>query len=154
MEASEYKGLVPNANRPWQAHLSFENRLKFIDYYKEGYAVYKIAKTFQVTAGTVEYHLRVAQVYIPGKKPTKRGIEIQGHFQILQASHGLSKIVIASLPKPKTKIQLMLEEEDEQTRKMQKAFPKNYREYLARAKQRHPIEYNGIYASTVNPWSV
>ncbi len=154
MQTNENNNHVTKTHKLWENRLSFETRHKFIDYYNEGYAIYKIAKTFQVTAGTVEYHLRVAKVYIPGRQPTKRNVEIQSNQQILLPSRTLAPILISLLPKPKTKIQILLELEDKRTAKMQASFPKCYKEYLAIAKRRHPKLYNGNYASTINTWSV
>lgn len=152
MEVSSVQTLtVHKSHRQWENQLSFETRQKFITYYQEGYAIYKIASSHQVTAGTVEYHLRNAGVYLPGKKPTKRGIEIPGTEKVLPTSHGLSSIVI-NFYKPKNRLEQVTENEDRRTMRMQKSFPKSYREYLERAKKRHPRDYNGTYASTVNTY--
>lgn len=154
MEQSDTVTLIPKTPRQWENHLSFEIRRKFIDHYQEGYAVYKIATTFRVTAGTVEYHLRTAGVYIPGRKPTKRNVTIPGYEKVLQPQYTLSTLVIKAYPQPKSELEKKLMREDDATERMQKSFPKCYKEYLARAKKREPGVYNGLYASTTNSFSL
>lgn len=57
----------------WENKLSYEDRQKVISYYLEGYGLYHIGITFGVTASTIEYHLKNANVFIPYKKPTLFG---------------------------------------------------------------------------------
>lgn len=160
MEQSDTQTLVSKSHRQWENHLSFEIRHKFITYYQEGYAVYKIATTFRVTAGTVEHHLRTAGVYIPGRKPTKRNTAIPGYAEVLERpaqAFILSAIVKKELGykigRVPSKLEIALEKEDRATEAMQRNFPKSYKEYLARAVKRQPNIYNGLYASTTNSFS-
>lgn len=150
MEMNENTIVISRTRHQWENHLSFETRAKFITLYEEGYAVYKIASSYEVTAGTVEYHLRTAGVYVAGKKPTKRGLEIPGCEKVLHESHTLS--ILIEQPKL-SKLGQLLYEEDRKTERMQRKFPKTYAEYLAIAKKRHPMLYNGLYASTTNTYN-
>lgn len=154
MEQSEYniKTLnVPTRKLRDGAKTSFERRLLFIELYNQGYAVFNIAKTFHTTSGTVEHHLTVAGVYTKWRKPTKRKVAIQGYEEVLPATRILSPLLEAS--KPRNALEARILAEDDATEKMQKSFPKNYKEYLRRARERHPIEYNGQYHSTISTFS-
>lgn len=54
----------------WLKLLSYEDRQRIVGYYLEGYGLYRIGETFGVTASTIEYHLKNANVFIPYKRPT------------------------------------------------------------------------------------
>lgn len=57
----------------WANRLSYEDRRRVVNYYLEGYGLYRIGETFGVTASTIEYHLKAANVFIPYKRPTLFG---------------------------------------------------------------------------------
>lgn len=57
----------------WLNRLSYDDRQRIVNYYLEGYGLDRLGKTFGVTASTVEYHLKIANVFIPYKRPTLYG---------------------------------------------------------------------------------
>ena len=57
----------------WLNRLSYDDRQRIVTYYLEGYGLDRIGKTFGVTASTIEYHLKIANVFIPYKRPTLYG---------------------------------------------------------------------------------
>lgn len=57
----------------WPNKLSYEDRQRVVSYYLEGYGLYRIGQTFGVSTTTIEYHLKVANVFTPYKKPTLFG---------------------------------------------------------------------------------
>lgn len=54
----------------WENRLSYNDRSNIVGYYLEGYGLDRIGKTFGVTASTIEYHLKAADVFVPFRRPT------------------------------------------------------------------------------------
>lgn len=57
----------------WPNRLSYQDRIDVVILYLEGWGLYRIGRTFGVSASTVEYHLKNANVFTPNKRPTLFG---------------------------------------------------------------------------------
>ncbi len=57
----------------WYNKLSTRDRQHVVQLYLQGYGLYRIGVTFGVTPSTIEYHLKKADVFTPGRKPTLFG---------------------------------------------------------------------------------
>lgn len=147
MEQNDIVIVVKKKHR-WENHISFEDRKHIIDLYLQGYAVWNLAKTFHSACSTIEYHLKEAHVYIPGRKPIMRNKPIQ-HIQVTQ-----TRYLALPNPKPVPLSIIRMWEEEKRTIEMSKRFPKSYKEYIKRDKQRHPNLYAKGFASNINTWSI
>lgn len=133
----------------WENKLSLNDRRLIIQWYQKGYAVKKIADTLHLKPPTIQYHLKVAGVFQPNKKPTKWGENIKLKKSVFQPERSLfqptSQTTIIVIGR---KLYPHETAEAAKTFQMIQNFPRNYIEYLERAKKRdvsyqhfNPINY-------------
>lgn len=117
----------------WENRLSYEDREAIIDFYKKGFAVFKIATAFSSTPSTIEYHLNKAQVLYPLRKPFAVGIIVRP-----MKKESVRSIVFPSRRRLVTKLDDNVHYYDEYGFEY-KQPTKNYKDYLREEQLRKPI---------------
>ena len=110
----------------WENTLTFAQRAELVKLYLKGVSISALTSVYPVHISSVKYHLIKEGVYIPWKKPT---ITIKRLHLVVK---GFSRPMHMTQPSPH------VEQRDEFHWPPHEAtFPKSYKEYLIKAKQKH-----------------
>lgn len=98
----------------WENKLSFNSRQRIITLYKQGYAVFNIAKSYAVSVPTIEHHLMKAGIYVKNHEITKRNVPVPND-PYRKYTRGLTRpdSIFAKLPAHIRAIHERMLEEDE-----------------------------------------
>lgn len=97
----------------WQNRLSDMDRQMIAVLYLEGFAVYNIARNFNVSPSSVEWHLTQMDVYQKNRKPTKWNTRLIAYKRVTYKKLALPESNVKKLPAHIQAIYDNMEKEDD-----------------------------------------
>ena len=73
--------LIRTTKYSWLNKLSKQERIDIVNFYLQGFPVFRISKAFCVAPSTIEHHLMKAQVLVAGRKPFAKGKVVRNNIE-------------------------------------------------------------------------